>query len=221
MQHNTNQSSIRYPGKQPRLRKYDQNTQMNLEPIITGLTEVLSPELEIERVAAAALKSINASDISIDKPVLLHPSIEKELTQPDVPVVCKAIARTPLPWTPPTISNDPAYVALGKHKVHVELLGPGGLIPSDQLRVGLYGLLPDADYGIRTHPAEEVFVMLAGESYWRKGDNDYQLLKTGERSFHPSMMPHATRTGSRGFLSVYVWCGDISTDNYTYIGSGG
>ena len=103
-------------------------------------------------------------------------------------------------------------------KVHVELLGPDGLIKSNSVRLGLYGMLPNFEYGIRTHPAEEVFIMLAGAAYWRRGSAPYKVLDPGERSFHPSMMPHANKTVEAPFLSAYVWYGDISTLNYKYEG---
>ena len=80
-------------------------------------------------------------------------------------------------------------------------------------------MLPFADYGLRTHPAEEIFVMLAGRAFWRRGDTAYSPRRSGERSYHPSCLPHATRTGEDAFMSVYVWAGDISTDGYVYTGT--
>ena len=191
---------------------------MSLQNLYTGLAGVLSPDLEIERIAAAALATADTSSVEITDPAPLHPEVDRELVKPGLPAVCESIANTPLPWAPPATSDDPAYVALNRHKVHVELLGPDGLITSNTIRIGVYGLLPNAEYGIRTHPAEEVFVMLAGEAYWKRDDDDYQLQRSGERSFHPSMLPHATKTGDRAFMSVYVWRGDIATANYTYFG---
>ena len=103
-------------------------------------------------------------------------------------------------------------------KAHVELVGPDGLVESDSIRLGLYGMKPGANYGIRTHPAEEVFVMMAGRADWKRGDAPIAELGPGERSHHPSMMPHATRTNDRAFLSVYAWIGNVTTDGYVYHG---
>ena len=61
--------------------------------------------------------------------------------------------------------------------------------------------------------------MLAGKADWIRGDSDYQTLYPGDRSHHLSEMPHATRTTDSAFMSVYVWTGDISTENYVYKGS--
>jgi hypothetical protein len=109
-------------------------------------------------------------------------------------------------------------VAHSLPKVNVELLGPDGLIKSNVIRLGLYGMLPNFEYGIRTHPAEEVFVMLAGQAHWKRDNAPYVPHGPGERSYHPSMMQHANRTAEQTFLSVYVWHGDISTQGYVYDG---
>jgi len=137
----------------------------------------------------------------------------------DAHPVCKLIVDTPFHWTPPQTSNDPLYVEHSLAKVHVELIGPGGLVKSNDVRMGLYGMLPNNEYGIRIHPAEETYVMLAGRVYWKRGSDPYQLHGPGERSYHPSMMEHANRTGDAAFMSIYVWRGDISTDNYVYSGA--
>ena len=79
-------------------------------------------------------------------------------------------------------------------------------------------MLPNFEYGIRTHPAEELFVMSAGSAYWKRGHSLYKARDTGERSYHPSMMPNANKTVEEPFLSAYVWHGDISTLNYKYEG---
>jgi hypothetical protein len=103
-------------------------------------------------------------------------------------------------------------------KVHVELLGPDGLVRSDVVRLGVYGILPNSEYGLRTHPAEEVFVMLAGHADWKRGSLDFTPSGVGERSYHPSMMPHPTRLGTQGFMSAYTLTGDLSTAQYVYQG---
>lgn len=60
--------------------------------------------------------------------------------------------------------------------------------------------------------------MLAGSAFWKVADAPYQQLFAGQRSHHPSMMPHATRTQDDAFMSIYIWDGDIATDNYRYFG---
>ncbi len=140
------------------------------------------------------------------------------MTRADAHPVCALITHLPFHWAPPQSSTDPLYTAHSVAKVHVELLGPGGLVTSDRVRLGLYGMLPHSEYGIRTHPAEEIYVMLAGEADWKRDAEPYAPHGPGARSYHPSMMPHASRTRDMAFMSVYVWHGDISTENYAYAG---
>ena len=68
------------------------------------------------------------------------------------------------------------------------------------------------------HPAEEIYVMLAGECFWLRGNSGYQSSYVGGRFHHPSFLPHATLTKELAFMSVYAWIGDLSTQDYKYEG---
>jgi mannose-6-phosphate isomerase-like protein (cupin superfamily) len=140
------------------------------------------------------------------------------MTRSDAHKVCKDILDIPFEWLPPETSDDPLYVAHSHSKAHVELLGPDGIIQSNNVRLGLYGILPNSEYGIRTHPAEEVFIMLAGEADWLRETENYHVKHVGEYSYHPSGMHHATKTNHLAFMSVYIWTGDVSTEGYRYLG---
>jgi len=48
----------------------------------------------------------------------------------------------------------------------------------------------------------------------------YEPLRASARAYHPSMTPHANRTRSHAFMSIYVWYGDVSTKSYVYEGVG-
>ena len=132
--------------------------------------------------------------------------------------ICDLIAKVPFQWAPPKTSLDPLYEEHSHFNAHFELFGPAGLVASSKVRIGLYGMLPHCEYGLRTHPAEETYIMLAGSAFWKVADAPYQRLFPGERSHHPSMVPHATCTGEDAFMSIYVWDGDIATDQYRYFG---
>ena len=140
------------------------------------------------------------------------------MTKEDAIPICADILKVPFAWVPPKTSVDPLYTAHSHSKVHIELLGPQGIIKSKFVRLGLYGILPNSEYGIRTHPAEELFIMLAGQAEWLRGAGKYELKRAGEYSYHPSGMRHATKTTHSAFMSVYIWSGDISAHNYQYLG---
>ena len=163
-------------------------------------------------ISADSWPQFRASNFPLSQPFL------DVMTRSDAHKVCKDILDIPFEWLPPETSDDPLYVAHSHSKAHVELLGPDGIIQSKSVRLGLYGILPNSEYGIRTHPAEEVFIMLAGEADWLRGTENYQVKQAGEYSYHPSGMCHATKTNHLAFMSVYIWTGDVSTEGYHYLG---
>jgi hypothetical protein len=191
---------------------------VDLQILFEALAEAFDGPEAIERHAQDALRSADfETQDAYDVTPLTEPFL-RIMAEAEADPVCKVIAETPLPWAPPQTSTNPLYVAHSRPKVNVELLGPDGLVKSNKVRLGLYGMLPDFEYGIRTHPAEEVFVMFAGSAFWKRGDGQYKALGPGQRAYHASMMPHANKTKERAFLSAYVWHGDISTTSYVYTG---
>ncbi len=175
------------------------------------IKNIASNELEVA-IKGSKWKQIDHFSSSLPKPFL------DVMTKENAIPVCADILKVPFAWVPPKTSDDPLYTAHSHSKVHVELLGPQGIIKSKFVRLGLYGILPDSEYGIRTHPAEELFIMLAGQAEWLRGAGRYEVKKAGEYSYHPSGMPHATKTTHSAFMSVYIWSGDISTAKYHYLG---
>lgn len=191
---------------------------MSLPDLFRAVAAAFDGPEEIEAVAKEALLAANPPMRFTGDPTPLPESILAVMRAPDAHSVCDLIASEPLAWAPPRTSASAAYVAHSTFKAHVELIGPDGICPSDDVRLGLYGFQPGGDYGLRTHPAEEIFVMVAGEGEWKRGQDDYIPLRAGGRVFHPSMMPHATRSRDSAFMSLYVWRGDVSTDGYAYHG---
>ena len=191
---------------------------MTLRALYAALADAFDGPQPIEARGRAALLKAAPPDFCPGIPVPLAAPFLDILSHGSAHPCCALIAATPLPWAAPETSSDPLYRAHSAPKVHVELIGPDGVVPSDEVRLGLYGILPEAHYGLRTHPAEEIFVMLAGAADWKRGDAPFVSHGPGERSHHPTMMPHATRTRAHAFMSLYVWTGDVSTDGYVYQG---
>lgn len=191
---------------------------MQLAELYTALAETLDADRDIERAGQAALLSAADSAVLTKTGAPLDGAYLRILKASDAHPVCRLIPSFPFDWSPPTTSDDPKYIADSVAKAHVELVGPDGIVRSREVRIGLYGMLPRHEYGLRTHLAEEVFVMLAGEADWKTGEGVYNTLRAGERSYHPSMLPHANRTRSSAFMSIYIWHGDVSTESYVYQG---
>ncbi len=96
------------------------------------------------------------------------------------------------------------------------LLGPGGPIPAADLRLGFCYMRPDAYYPLHNHDADETYVIVAGEALWTAG-TDTRQRRTGDMIHHPSLLPHAFRTGPAGFLALWRWSGDINTQSYAFL----
>jgi hypothetical protein len=191
---------------------------MTLTTLFEELCDLLSEDYPIERNARAELRRAK-TEVSLPRDPASMPSPFLEVMNRDsAHPICHLIGRLPVHWAPPKTSSDPLYQEHSHFKAHVELLGPDGLVASSRIRLGLYGMLPHSEYGLRTHPAEETYLMLAGSAFWKLADAPYRQLFTGQRSHHPSMMPHATRTADEAFMSIYIWDGDIATDQYRYFG---
>ena len=191
---------------------------MTLAMLFKGLCDLLSEEHPIERHAKAELQRAMTEAVSPPEPTALAAPFLEVMSRDGAHPVCELIGTLPFHWAPPRTSSDPLYEEHSHFKAHVELLGPTGLVVSSRIRLGLYGMLPHSEYGLRTHPAEETYIMLAGNAFWKVADTPYRQLFAGQRSYHPSMIPHATRTRDDAFMSIYIWDGDITTDQYTYFG---
>ena len=138
--------------------------------ILLGLKNIIENQslaeghLKIKDIASnelkVAIKGNKWSEINPFSSQLAKPFLDVMTKENAIPI-CADILNFPFAWVPPKTSDDPLYTAHSHSKVHVELLGPQGIIKSKFVRLGLYGILPNSEYGIRTHPAEELFIMLA------------------------------------------------------------
>jgi mannose-6-phosphate isomerase-like protein (cupin superfamily) len=88
-----------------------------------------------------------------------------------------------------------------------ELIGFRGPIASKKLACGFLLLGPDVEYPSHHHTAEEVYIVLAGNAYWRCGQEPWQKLPPGSAVYHPSDMPHSMRTHDEPLLALYIWHG--------------
>jgi quercetin dioxygenase-like cupin family protein len=113
--------------------------------------------------------------------------------------------------------QNPNYVAAPPDSAFLEnygyavLAGPGGLVETRALALGLLLLGPGTHYPSHRHPAVEIYVVASGESEWRMGDGPWRRRPPGDVIRHESMVSHATRALADPLLAVYVWRGDLDT----------
>lgn len=90
-----------------------------------------------------------------------------------------------------------------------ELFGPRGVFKHDALASGFLFLGPDIEYPTHWHEPEEIYVPLSNGSFWQKGEaSAWQNHPAGTVIEHPSWVKHATRTGERPLLALYLWRGN-------------
>ena len=96
------------------------------------------------------------------------------------------------------------------------LLDPHGPIPVTDLSMGVFYQYPNTYYPLHNHDADETYVIVAGSAVWTAGD-DTRPRGAGDVIHHPSLMPHAFRTGPEGLIALWRWSGDINSHSYAFL----
>lgn len=92
---------------------------------------------------------------------------------------------------------------------YAELVGPGGLWPGSDFRMGLLLLGPHLHYREHSHAAPELYWLLTGPSEWKSASGDFRSRGQGATIWHPPHVVHATRTGTNPLLALYIWTSDV------------
>ena len=94
------------------------------------------------------------------------------------------------------------------------LLGPSGIIKSNDYEVGIFMQMANIDYSVRRHPAEETFFIISGKGYFNKDHHPEIYGEVGDYIHNPSMINHSNRTEEHHMIWSWRWSGDISLDSY-------
>jgi quercetin dioxygenase-like cupin family protein len=97
-----------------------------------------------------------------------------------------------------------------------QVLGPGAILPHNEVRFGLFFLRPGTDYPNHVHGADEVYIVLAGSGEWSLEQGPYERKKAGDIIEVPSMTVHALRARDGAMLTLWSWTGDITLDRYRF-----
>lgn len=133
------------------------------------LAEVFNGNQEIERLPSQELIANAHKPLVLGLGTPLASDFINTMQCEDAEPICSLVLEIPFDWAPPETSNSRFYRHHSIFKAHVELLGPDRLFHSNKIWLGLYGMLPHSEYCIRTHPAEEIYMMLAGNYLWKLG----------------------------------------------------
>ncbi|MGB3148514.1 MAG: dimethylsulfonioproprionate lyase family protein [Paracoccaceae bacterium] len=120
-----------------------------------------------------------------------------------------------LPWAGNRIAETHDNPAAGISD-YAEIASPSGPIVLSDYRFGIFYQQPDSYYALHNHDADETYVIVAGGAFWTAGD-DQRARVVGDYIHHPSLMPHAFRTGEAGMVALWLWSGDVNIHSYAFL----
>ncbi len=91
-----------------------------------------------------------------------------------------------------------------------ELIGQEGVFHSTQMRSFVVYAPAGLHYPWHHHPAEELYLVLAGEAEFRINGENGKTLRPGETAYHASMKPHAMTTHDHPVMAYVLWRGNLT-----------
>ena len=96
------------------------------------------------------------------------------------------------------------------------IIGDSGIIPSTNIRMGLYLQNQNVDYPSHAHEAEEYYLILSGHGSWQIGNTWYDAIP-GNIFHHQPGESHRMITESEPLLAIWIWTGLIE-GRYWFVG---
>jgi hypothetical protein len=155
--------------------------------------------LKQDRIPEAAPVSISLLDFLPEK--------QTNLTS------CLATSANALSWREAGFGKLPKEFS--KRIFVSELIGPNGLFESSNIRVGLLIQHEQIAYPKHWHAAEELYLILNGNSYWSTDDDPAVLYSPDSFVHHKSHQPHSMATQAEPLLALWGWIGDIDGKSYS------
>ena len=188
------------------------------QDMLRAIAEVYDAEADPQGPHTAKTLLVTPSPMAFDPAPPCHfdagmRAVLNDSTHPTARAVLAV--QTVLPWgSNPVEGNTEASIAAMISVL--TLMGPEGPIPAPDVRLGLVYMRPDSYYPLHIHDADETYAIIAGQALWTAGQ-DTRMRRAGDMIHHPSLMPHAFRTGAEGFLAIWRWSGDINLHSYAFI----
>lgn len=121
------------------------------------------------------------------------------------------IAAGPLAQWRETYRDTPIGEVLHAHFGTYEFLGHDAPFGTDAMRGFMVYQRPGFHYPMHHHPAEEVYLVLAGKAEFHVEGQGSRMLGPGETQFHLSNQPHALTTHAAPVLAYVLWRGNLTT----------
>lgn len=137
---------------------------------------------------------------------------EKAATIPSLEAFRAAcIAASPAAKWRETYKDTPGGEAIHAFFATYEILGRDTALGTHEMRSFIVYQAPGAHYPLHHHPAEELYLVIAGEADFTIEGEGTQTLRPGDTSYHRSNVPHALTTGDQGIIAYVLWRGDLLT----------
>jgi len=91
------------------------------------------------------------------------------------------------------------------------LIGQNGFFKSDQMNAWVVYMPAGLYYPWHQHPAEEMYLCLAGEAIFKKDGAPDQRMSEGGATMHASNQPHAMETLDHPVICYVVWRNEFTT----------
>jgi len=141
------------------------------------------------------------------------PVLRSAAGAPDLVAATRAAAQA-LRWYQ-IFQGDGADGPLAEGLLAAQAAGNVGMIPSDDLRCGMFLLAPGVHYPPHTHGASEIYYCMSGavELAYGLGGGSF-LLHPGSVCVTPPHRLHSLTTHDAPVLLLYVWLGDLDAPNW-------
>lgn len=100
------------------------------------------------------------------------------------------------------------------------IVGEGGPFASAALRIFVVYMPARLFYPWHSHPAEELYVVLAGQATFRRRGHADETLREGQTMYHATNEVHAIETFESPVLCLVVWRNHLNTPPVLVAGSG-
>ena len=91
------------------------------------------------------------------------------------------------------------------------IIGNGAPFISDKLRLFMVYMPAHLHYPLHRHPAEEMYLVIAGNACFRRQGEKDSICSEGETVFHAHQQPHAIETYDMPMLSLVAWRNHLDT----------
>lgn len=108
-----------------------------------------------------------------------------------------------------TYRDTPFGETLHAHFGSFEIVGRDTVLSAEGIRSFLVYQAPGFHYPMHHHPAEEIYLVLAGSGEFHMHGRPSQVLQAGATAHHPVNAPHALTTHESPLIAYVIWKGDI------------